>query len=832
MLKRMGLMLLITIFLFPVIGLSQVLLNMNDDGINSLDQSRILWQDSRENTTFVLVPYLEDVAKIPGNYEILDEDVEGNQYFWIYAMGPETINGIPFDENVLWRANRTALIKAQNTQILSQLPRFFKTHRINFRRSARAPELAYSPLPGGHQESFQTIQAIIDSVNIDSIYQTERHISGEESFYMDGVLDSIQSRNSNNPQIFKAQNYLKMRLENLGYAVELHPFGSAGTFYDVKFAPGQVNSAWAITTDRIYGTADAGLSWTAQYEGSAGADLWSVFPVDNQIVFAVGDFGTILKTTNGGSSWSSQNSPVSNFLFGVYFSDTNLGWIAGDNGNIMKSTDGGSTWIMKSVPTSNRLYDIYFADQSQGWAVGRSGTIVHSSDGGETWQPQSSGTSSRLYGVHFLNPDTGFVVGWDGRLLRTENGGTNWTIMSVPTSSYLYGIDFIDDQNGIVAGWNGTCLKTVDGGDTWTTAGSMLGENAYSVDYVDPQILWCSGDGLFAKSDNSATTWQSQLHLLPDASLNNVLTTKIGTTYPDQYYIICAHYDDMPSGPVAPGADDNGSGTAAVIEAARILAPYNFKYSIRFVLFSGEEQGLVGSQAYASQAAAAGDQILGALNMDMIGYDGNNDGRMEIHAGTMLNSQIIGNLMVANISTFQLPLVADYLTSGSSGASDHASFWSAGYPAIMHIEDFQDFTPYYHTVNDLLSTLRQSYFHDNAKLTIGTLAMLAQLDGEPTGLPQQQLPRDFVLSEPYPNPFNPVVHLRYHLPFSDEVSVDVYDVLGKRVKSIVNEIQKAGWHQISWDSQNDAGAAVSSGIYLIRIHTNYGTRMKKVILMR
>jgi len=341
--------------------LTQVLLQVNDDRMNPLVQSRILWQDSRENAKFVLVPYIEDVAKIEGNYKILDKDVEGNEYYWIYAMGMETIDAIPFEQNILWKANRTALIKVQNPQIFNQLPRLFKPHRINFCKSPRAPEFVHTPLLRNTQEAYQMIQAIIDAVNIDSLYQTERHITGEEPFYLNGIQEFILSRYSYDPQIYIAQDYLEQRLESLGYQVESHPFG--GTFFDVKFAPGTSSHGWTISSDRIYGTTDGGENWNTQYSGAVGADLWSIFPLNNQTVYAVGDYGTILKTSDGGGNWGPQSSPVNGFLFGVYFSDSNLGWIAGDNGNIMKTTDGGTTWVVKSTPTSNRLYDIYFINQ-------------------------------------------------------------------------------------------------------------------------------------------------------------------------------------------------------------------------------------------------------------------------------------------------------------------------------------------------------------------------------------------------------------------------------------------------------------------------------------
>jgi acetylornithine deacetylase/succinyl-diaminopimelate desuccinylase-like protein len=99
------------------------------------------------------------------------------------------------------------------------------------------------------------------------------------------------------------------------------------------------------------------------------------------------------------------------------------------------------------------------------------------------------------------------------------------------------------------------------------------------------------------------------------SSGRNVYAVQQGTDYPNQKYIISAHYDDMPSGTIAPGADDNASGTASVLEAARIISQYVSEYTIIYALWDEEEQGLVGSDYYATQAAAAGDSILGVINL-------------------------------------------------------------------------------------------------------------------------------------------------------------------------------------------------------------------------
>ncbi|NIX02349.1 MAG: M20/M25/M40 family metallo-hydrolase, partial [Phycisphaerae bacterium] len=509
--------------------------------------------------------------------------------------------------------------------------------------------------------------------------------SGEEAFWNGTQFDSIMSRYSYSTEIYKAETYIDNYLQQLGYPTELQPF-SVATFYDIQFVNGHSDDGWLTTEGKIFGTSDGGQTWQVQFGNSSAGIIWSVFPIDQQTAVAVGDNGLILKTTNG-ATWQIQSSSTSSFLFGVYFRSQTQGWIAGDNGVILKTTDGGATWNTKNTPASSRLYDIFFTNDNLGWAVGRDGTILHTRDGGETWALQSSGTGSRLYGVHFLDENTGFAVGW-GIALKTTNGGSSWSQLSVPTGVYYYDVDFIDTNNGMIVGWDGTCLSTTDGGNTWTTGGNIFDKDLYAFDMVNTTAVWASGNTIVAHSDDTGMSWQSGLSNIPETTLNNVIATKTGTQYPDEYYIICGHYDDTSEDPMnyAPGADDNASGTVGVMEAARVLSEYNFHYSIKFILFAGEEQGLWGSAAYASNAASNGEQILGVLNMDMIGYDGNMDGSMEIHEGTMSASQTLGNFVAANINNWGLPIAPQIKTYNSSSASDHSSFWNYGYPAILVIE--------------------------------------------------------------------------------------------------------------------------------------------------
>jgi hypothetical protein len=148
---------------------------------------------------------------------------------------------------------------------------------------------------------------------------------------------------------------------------------------------------------------------------------------------------------------------------------------------------------------------------------------------------------------------------------------------------------------------------------------------------------------------------REHLFTLDGYQLANVEATLPGLVRPDDIVIIGAHFDSIasrtpgdPSATNAPGADDNASGTAGVLEIASVLSRYQFAQTIRFIGFNAEEQGMIGSQRYAQAAKDAGDKIVAMVDLDMIGYV--NDGAAE-------DLDIMGNgwlveLMVANVRAF------------------------------------------------------------------------------------------------------------------------------------------------------------------------------------
>lgn len=216
----------------------------------------------------------------------------------------------------------------------------------------------------------------------------------------------------------------------------------------------------------------------------------------------------------------------------------------------------------------------------------------------------------------------------------------------------------------------------------------------------------------------------------------NVVAEKPGLVDPDEIYLITAHIDDMPPGSLAPGADDNASGSVAVLLAARLLADRHLAYTVRFVLFTGEEYGLLGSDAYAVDCAARGETIQGVINLDMIGYN-TDEPIHEIFAlrGDSVvaeNSRRLSELFVDVVALYDLDLVSRELIMDDYplvGGSDQWSFLARGYPAILVSEGFEvgDFNPHYHTVDDALSEMDLDYCANIVRASIATLAHLAHI---------------------------------------------------------------------------------------------------------
>lgn len=235
----------------------------------------------------------------------------------------------------------------------------------------------------------------------------------------------------------------------------------------------------------------------------------------------------------------------------------------------------------------------------------------------------------------------------------------------------------------------------------------------------------------------------------------NVVARQSGHLRDTSVWVIDAHFDGVSN---SPGADDNASGVAGVLEAARILSQYEFEESLQFIGFDVEEEGLVGSNRYTLNAIPAGDRIKGVFNFEMIGYYDTAVNSQQLPLGfsqlfPALYSQVQadgfrGNFLTNVGNAASLPLTALFdsaaaryvptlkvrsLNVPGNGTiapdlrrSDHASFWDRGYQALMLTDGANFRNGRYHTPADSATTLNYHFMQQVVQATVAAAASAAK----------------------------------------------------------------------------------------------------------
>jgi len=256
-----------------------------------------------------------------------------------------------------------------------------------------------------------------------------------------------------------------------------------GSFIDVDFANSSVGYISGIG-GLIVKTSDGGQTFSKLPSGTT-EDLYGIHCLNSQIVLTAGNGGTILRSIDGGSSWTPIASGTSYNLRNIYFYNTTIGYITGGNGTLLKTTDGGLSWNPINPGTTDGLYGIYFTDMNTGYVSGLNGLILKTTDGGSTWTSQKSGISVGpiiLESIFFTDSTHGIIAGGIGNpsftpnpvILKTSDAGAHWTPIPCPNVNDFYvKVKFADANTGYIVGGyieqnTGTLLKTTDGGSTWT----------------------------------------------------------------------------------------------------------------------------------------------------------------------------------------------------------------------------------------------------------------------------------------------------------------------------------------------------------------------------
>lgn len=311
----------------------------------------------------------------------------------------------------------------------------------------------------------------------------------------------------------------------------------------------------------------------------------------------------------------------------------------------------------------------------------------------------------------------------------------------------------------------------------------------------------------------------------------NVVATKLGTTTPEEIVVVGGHYDSTSQQPgsLAPGAEDNASGTSLVMEIARISADRQFERTVRFVLFDAEEVGLRGSIHFVDDALAAGREIIAAITADMVAY-------YQSTIGVIIEGQTpwewLMQLMAANVEAHtDIVHRKDYHSWGS----DHVPFQQAGIAAFLAIDWDWSLYPYYHRTTDTWLRIAATA-HLGLEITRAAAATLADVAGllpATTSTPATPpVSAALVYLAAHPNPFNPQITFTFSLAEPAAGELAVFDLSGRRLATPAAGDFAAGRYTARWDGLDRHGRALPSGVYVGRLRTSAGSASVKLNLVR
>lgn len=410
------------------------------------------------------------------------------------------------------------------------------------------------------------------------------------------------------------------------------------------------------------------------------------------------------------------------------------------------------------------------------------------------WVCQNSGTTTDLYGIYFLNQHRGYVVGDSGAFLSTTNGGASWSKHTL-CGCTLRAVQFIDSTTGYVAGYNGSggvILKTSDGGISWDTTKTY--GRPLSLYFMNKDTGLVVGKGRFiVRTTDGGETWQDLAHnhgVSTSRFINDITFINDSTGF-------LAAGDCSPGFPCPHQIDylgqickttDGGSSWTVIVQS---FIPYA---SIHFLSSSkGYSLATFGGLGFTSDGGYTWQ-----LSTDPTNYF--NKG--EIMQMDFLSPET-GFAVGAPDSTHSAGLIVATIDGGES--------W---------------------TLEDSVSTGRLN----NILMVDGKYgwaigangSILYNSDVMDVGIERpSRLAKEFKLHQNYPNPFNPTTTITYNLSNNGMVTLDVYDVLGRKVKSLVHEVQGTGKHKVTFDAGN-----LSSGVYFCQLHFDGRVRTIKMAFIK
>lgn len=490
---------------------------------------------------------------------------------------------------------------------------------------------------------------------------------------------------------------------------------------------------------------------------------------------------------------------------------------------IVATSDAGESWSEEQIAADN-LRRVDFVSLSTGWTASREG-LWTTADGGQSWSYLSH-PLKEISALRFTDSLTGWLAGVTGQaqggVYLTRDGGVHWEEL-VDTLRYIpRAIDVVSPETLWVAGGGGMILASFDAGAHWERKPSSTQASLAAIDFA-------AGRGIALGPEEIIHSPDGESWMRPDTTNLGLMWNVVGTIpgTDSTQVILTAHYDARSEDAFyTPGADDNASGVACVLEAARVLSTHPFRHTLRFLCFAGEEVGFLGSHRYVNQSLGAGEDILAVLNADMIAYDSNSDRRVEVNANEEdPRSPAAAKLVLEVIDLYGLGLEPRTYVKDAKQNSDHYYFWQNMIPAVFLHEDRDDFNPFYHQTEDRLQELDLGYFTENVRAAVAWAAVMADADTLVDCQEKAHLPEEALSLRLASTIVTGRVSLEVKAPYP--VTPIIFDAAGRKVRCLSTITSSS--------EQTGMVADVSdlpSGVYWVSVTGTHGVVSERFIIVR
>jgi photosystem II stability/assembly factor-like uncharacterized protein len=226
--------------------------------------------------------------------------------------------------------------------------------------------------------------------------------------------------------------------------IERFPFERRDAFYGITSLDDEGQSVCAVGSyGKVVRTDDGGVTWLIQ-ETPTLNHLQNVVAWDHEALLAIGDKNTVLVTLDAGQNWRQMEVP--SFPFGGQLLGSRIdrqsgrAWVVGSMGTVLVSDDRGESWSMTHPEEDVSWNDVFVTEGQVVWIVGEFGKVRYSKDNGQTWNPATVPTETSLNAIVFSDNDHGVIVGLTGTILTTTDGGKNWRLAESAIETHLYAV--------------------------------------------------------------------------------------------------------------------------------------------------------------------------------------------------------------------------------------------------------------------------------------------------------------------------------------------------------------------------------------------------------